>query len=76
MEIDQVNNSQVLLNREVAKVAHVFSSSLQGFNNDAISARRGFQVAMAVNVFGVGTLLPNTLTEQRLARADRPSLDH
>lgn len=74
MEMNQVNHSQVLLTRQTAKVKRFFSSSLQGFENDAISACRGFQVAMAVNIFGVGTLLPNNLPEQRSVRSSMPSL--
>lgn len=76
MEINQVNNSQALLTRQTAKVARLFTSSLQGFENDAISARRGLQVAISVNVFGVGTLLPNNLPKQELARSDTPRLAH
>lgn len=38
-----------------------FLSGLQAFEIDAINACRGFQVSMAVNVFGVGTLLDNEL---------------
>jgi len=41
--------------------AKTFSASLLGFEVDAMNVRRGFQVAMAINVFGVGTLLPNEL---------------
>jgi hypothetical protein len=39
----------------------VFATGLRAFENEAFTARRGFQVAMAVNVFGVGTLLENDL---------------
>lgn len=56
-----MNSSQTSPIRQPSKVARLFSSSLQGFEVDAINACRGFQVAMAVNVFGVGTLLPNDL---------------
>lgn len=38
-----------------------FSSGLQAFEIDALNACRGFQVSMAVKVFGVGTLLENEL---------------
>jgi hypothetical protein len=38
-----------------------FVTGLQAFQIDALNACRGFQVAMAVNVFGVGTLLENDL---------------
>lgn len=38
-----------------------FLSGLQAFEIDALNACRGFQVSMAVNVFGVGTLLENEL---------------
>ena len=36
-------------------------SGLQGFEQEARTACRGFQVSMAVNVFGVGSLLENNL---------------
>lgn len=39
----------------------VFATGLHGFENEAVAVCRGFQVAMAVNVFGVGTLLENNL---------------
>lgn len=44
-----------------AVAANPFTSGLQAFEIDALTACRGFQVAMAVNVFGVGTLLENNL---------------
>lgn len=69
-----MNTSQVSMTRQPAKVARLFSSSLQGFEIDAIRACRGFQVAMAVNVFGVGTLLPNNLTEPGAARSSLSEL--
>ncbi len=40
---------------------HLFASRLQSFEVEAMRARRGLRVAVAVNVFGVGTLLPNNL---------------
>ncbi|RRV09041.1 hypothetical protein EGJ27_04500 [Pseudomonas sp. v388] len=38
-----------------------FATGLRAFEIEALNARRGFQVAMAVNVFGVGTVLENNL---------------
>ncbi|KTB63462.1 hypothetical protein AO067_04560 [Pseudomonas viridiflava ICMP 13104] len=39
----------------------VFVNGLRAFDAQARLARRGFQVAMATKVFGVGTLLDNNL---------------
>lgn len=39
----------------------LFDARLKSFQVDAVNIRRGFEVSMAVNVFGVGTLLPNEL---------------
>lgn len=52
------------LSRRASKSAvmvNPFTSRLQAFEIDALTACRGFQVSMAVNVFGVGTLLENDL---------------
>jgi hypothetical protein len=38
--------------------------ALSGFDTDSRMACRGFQVSMAVKVFGVGTLLPNDLSDR------------
>lgn len=38
-----------------------FETTLNSFETNARKVRRGFKVSMAVNVFGVGTLLPNDL---------------
>lgn len=46
-----------------------FLPFLPSFEIDAVNICRGFRVAMAVIVFGVGTLLLNDLT---LRRAQRP----
>lgn len=51
--------------------AKAFCTSLLGFEVDAMRACRGFQVAMAVNVFGVGTLLPNDLPSRGSLRSSR-----
>ena len=51
--------------------AKVFSTCLQGFEADAMNVCRGFQVVMAVNVFGVGTLLPNNLPSRKSLRSSR-----
>ena len=42
---------------------------LKSFEIDAVNICRGFQVAMAVNVFGVGIVLPNDLSIRRDQRA-------
>ncbi len=63
-----MNTSKTSAARQPAQLARLFSSTLQGFEIDAIRACRGFQVAMAVNVFGVGTLLPNHLAERGSVR--------
>jgi hypothetical protein len=39
----------------------VFVNGLRAFEAQARLARKGFQVVMAINVFGVGTLLDNNL---------------
>ncbi|MCI3948042.1 hypothetical protein K0038_05158 [Pseudomonas syringae] len=39
----------------------VFVNGLRAFEAQALLARRGFQVVMAIQVFGVGTLLDNNL---------------
>lgn len=44
-----------------AELGQLFASRLQSFEVEAMRARRGLRVAVAVNVFGVGTLLPNNL---------------
>lgn len=46
-----------------------FLPFLHSFEIDAVNICREFHVAMAVNVFGVGTPLPNELA---LRRAQRP----
>jgi hypothetical protein len=38
-----------------------FATTLSHFETAARQVRRGFKVSMAVNVFGVGTVLPNDL---------------
>jgi hypothetical protein len=45
------------------------SRAVAGFNVDSRLACRGLQVCIAVKVFGVGTLLPNDLS-------DRPDVSH
>lgn len=54
MEKSNNNKATVTPNRSL-------SSSLKGFEIDAIRACRGLQVSMAIHVFGVGKVLPNTL---------------
>ncbi|WP_440058532.1 hypothetical protein [Pseudomonas fragariae (ex Marin et al. 2024)] len=39
----------------------VFVNGLRAFEAQALRARRGFQVVMAIKGFGVGTLLENNL---------------
>jgi hypothetical protein len=48
-----------------------FATSLYSFESTARNVRRSFQVAMAVNVFGVGTLLPNDLPKNAKATKQR-----
>lgn len=40
------------------------SHAVAGFDVDSRLACRGLQVSMAVKVFGVGTLLPNDLSDR------------
>ncbi|ARD14434.1 hypothetical protein B7R56_02305 [Pseudomonas savastanoi pv. retacarpa] len=42
----------------------VFVKGLRAFEAQALLARRGLQVVMAMKVFGVGTLLDNNLPER------------
>lgn len=42
----------------------VFVNGLRAFEAQALLARRGFQVVMALQVFGVGTLLDNNLPKR------------
>lgn len=44
-----------------SEAGQAFHAGLKAFEIEAITACRGFQVAMAVNVFGVGTVLENNL---------------
>jgi hypothetical protein len=48
-----------------------FATSLYSFESTARNVRRSFQVAMAVNVFGVGTLLPNDLPKNAKSTRQR-----
>ena len=41
-----------------------FSQAVSSFEVDSLQACRGLRVSMAVNVFGVGTLLPNELGDR------------
>lgn len=52
----------------------IFKSRLKGFQVEAINLRRGFEVSMAVNVFGVGRVLPNSLP--RVGRKNEKSGFH
>jgi hypothetical protein len=49
--------------------ANAFSSAIYEFEQDAMDLRRGFQVFVALNVFGVGTLLPNDLPSKGFLQA-------
>jgi hypothetical protein len=51
--------------------AATFATSLDSFEATARNVRRGFKVAMAVNVFGVGTLLANDLPKNSKVREKR-----
>ncbi|MDR6162561.1 hypothetical protein [Pseudomonas fluorescens] len=44
-----------------------------GFELDCRQACRGLKVSMAVNVFGLGTLLPNNFAEETTVQ---PPVDH
>lgn len=46
---------------ENALTGAVFVNGLRAFEAQARLARKGFQVVMAIKVFGVGTLLDNNL---------------
>ena len=48
-----------------------FETTLNSFETTARTVRRGFKVSMAVNVFGVGTLLPNDLPKTLEAHKDK-----
>jgi len=41
-----------------------FSQAVSSFEVDSLQACRALRVSMAVNVFGVGTLLPNELGDR------------
>jgi hypothetical protein len=41
-----------------------FSQAVSSFEVDSLRACRALRVSMAVNVFGVGTLLPNDLGDR------------
>lgn len=45
-----------------------FATTLSRFEIAARQVRRGFKVSMAVNVFGVGTVLPNDLPKTTQTR--------
>lgn len=46
-----------------------FDEHVKGFDAEAQTARRALRVSMALNVFGVGTLLPNDLPHDEGDRA-------
>lgn len=76
MEITQLNRFEFETVKPPTKADRLFASSLQGFEIDAIRACRGLQVTMAVNVFGVGTLLPNTLPTRGTTESTGPRTEY
>lgn len=46
---------------------HLMEQASAGFELDCKQACRGLRVSMAVNVFGMGTLLPNNFADEDTA---------
>ncbi|MCS3469079.1 hypothetical protein M2401_002817 [Pseudomonas sp. JUb42] len=61
----------VFMTEEMPDPEATFATTLSHFEMSARKAKRGFKVAMAVNVFGVGTLLPNDLPKTAEVQKNR-----
>lgn len=56
--MDTVETSEAFKQKDLTRI---YACSIRNFEAQASLVCRGFKVAMAVNIFGVGTLLPNNL---------------
>lgn len=69
-----MSSTQTPLDDGQALTSQVFATSLVAFTREADSVSRALRVAVAVKVFGVGTLLPNHLPAAPAQRGpDQPA---
>ncbi|WLG93849.1 hypothetical protein [Pseudomonas sp. FP198] len=58
-------------------VQRIMAAACAGFEHDCRQARKGLRVSMAVNVFGMGTLIPNNLADDvEDANTTQPGENH
>lgn len=48
---------------------HLMEAASAGFEHDCRQARRGLRMSVAVNVFGIGTLIPNNSASEDAPQA-------
>lgn len=54
----------------IVPFGHLMEAASAGFEHDCRQARRGLRVSMAVNVFGIGTLIPNNWASEDAPEAN------
>ena len=50
---------------------HLMEAASAGFEHDCRQARRGLRMSVAVNVFGIGTLIPNNSASEDANQANK-----
>jgi len=50
---------------------HLMEAASAGFEHDCRQARRGLRMSVAVNVFGIGTLIPNNSASEDAPQANK-----
>jgi hypothetical protein len=50
---------------------HLMEAASAGFEHDCRQARRGLRMSVAVNVFGIGALIPNNSASEDAPQANK-----